>query len=155
MHKVIKPPMTLTENKTCDFTAFLAGSIEMGKAVNWQDSVIKYFSGSDKIQFFNPRNDSWDDSIKQSMTDANFYQQVGWEMNALDKADLIIMYFDPDSKSPISLLELGLYANSGKMIVVCPHGFYRRGNVQAVCEKYNIPLFSDLHKFLNELGLTL
>jgi hypothetical protein len=45
---------------------------------------------------------------------------------------------DPKTKSPISLLELGLHANSSKLIVCCPEGFYRKGNVDIVCKKYGI-----------------
>ena len=48
------------------------------------------------------------------------------------------MYFDPKTKSPISLLELGLFSRSDKLMVICPDGFWRKGNVDIVCEKYNI-----------------
>ena len=48
------------------------------------------------------------------------------------------MYFDPETKSPITLLELGLYARSGKLVVCCPHGFWRRGNVDIVCDRYGV-----------------
>ena len=39
-------------------------------------------------------------------------------------------------------MEIGLYANSGKLVVVCPKEFYRYDNVRIVCEKYNIPLYN-------------
>jgi hypothetical protein len=65
-------------------------------------------------------------------------------MNNLEDCDIIFMYFDPGTKSPISLLELGLHADSGKMIVVCPDGFWRKGNVDIVCTRFNIPLFNSL-----------
>lgn len=48
------------------------------------------------------------------------------------------MYFDPKTKSPISLLELGLFARTGKLIVVCPKGFWRKGNVDIVCKRYEV-----------------
>jgi hypothetical protein len=48
------------------------------------------------------------------------------------------MVFDPKTMSPISLLELGLHSKSNKMVVMCPEGFWRKGNVDIVCEKYNI-----------------
>ena len=75
----------------------------------------------------------------------NFYQQVMWELTSLEVCDLIVMYFDPKTKSPISLLELGLFARSEKIIVVCPDGFWRKGNVEIVCNFYNIPLYSDIN----------
>jgi len=36
------------------------------------------------------------------------------------------------------MLELGLYANSGKMVVCCPDGFWRKWNIDIVCENHNI-----------------
>lgn len=50
-----------------------------------------------------------------------------------------------DSKSPISLLEIGLYAKSNKLIVFCTSNFYRWDNVRLTCEKYHIPLIQDLN----------
>ena len=61
------------------------------------------------------------------------------------------MYFDPNTKSPISLLELGLFAHSKKLIVCCPEGFWRKGNVDIVCDKYGIPNYDSLEKLLNYL----
>jgi len=58
------------------------------------------------------------------------------------------MYFDPNTKSPISLLELGLHANSGKMIVCCPKGFWRKGNVDIVCERYDVPVVCDIDSLI-------
>lgn len=118
-------------------TFFLAGSIEMGKAEPWQDRIVKEMADRN-VTFFNPRRNDWDSSWKQEISNPQFNEQVTWELEALDEADYILMYFDPNTKSPISLLELGLHANSGKMIVCCPEGFWRKGNVDIVCSKYNI-----------------
>ena len=51
------------------------------------------------------------------------------------------------SLSPISLLELGAYAKSDRLIVCCPDGYHRQGNVQYVCQKYKIPFFKDFDEF--------
>lgn len=156
--QVIKPPQIIQEHfkQTVEFektSIFLAGSIEMGAAENWQDRVERYFANKQYPDFyvlFNPRRDKWDSSWEQSYESPEFYQQVSWEMEALDRATRILMYFDPNTKSPISLLELGLYASSGKLIVVCPKEFWRNGNVEAVCQKYMIPLYRDLDEALKE-----
>jgi hypothetical protein len=44
------------------------------------------------------------------------------------------------------LLELGLFARSGKMVVCCPEGFWRRGNVQIVCQSFEIQLVETLEE---------
>jgi hypothetical protein len=132
-------------------SVFLAGSIEMGVAENWQDRVGKFFHdlGYDVL---NPRREEWDSSWEQNFENPQFYQQVNWELNALENADLIIMYFDPSTKSPISLLELGLFARSGKLRVVCPDGFWRKGNVEITCNYYKIPLHNNLETLFLDLG---
>ena len=132
--KVIKPPNAFQVEGV---SIFLAGSIEMGKAENWQQKVERLLA-DEIVTIFNPRRDDWDNSWIQSIDNPNFKEQVVWELGALDLADIIAMYFDPSTISPISLLELGLFADSGKLIVCCPEGFWRKGNVDIVCERYNI-----------------
>lgn len=127
---------------------FLAGSIEMGASENWQSKVEAYFQELNEYTILNPRRDDWDSSWEQDFENPNFYQQVNWELKGLELADKIIMYLDPDTKSPISLLELGLFANSGKLLVCCPDGFWRKGNVEIVCEHYNIPIYTEIKELL-------
>jgi hypothetical protein len=86
----------------------------------------------------------WDTYWKQDKDSLQFREQVEWGMNAMESANLIIMYFDPSTKSQISLLELGLYAGGGSLVVCCPEGFWRKGNVDIVCERLNIPQVKDL-----------
>ncbi len=116
---------------------FLAGSIEMGKADNWQMRLVKALE-SENVILLNPRRDDWDSSWMQSIDNPKFREQVEWELAAQEWADIIAMYFDPNTKSPITLLELGLFARTGKMIVCCPDGFWRKGNVDIVCNRYGI-----------------
>ena len=129
---------------------FLAGSIELGLAEKWQEKVITALSDK-RIRFLNPRREDWDSSWKQDINNDKFVEQVMWELTSLEMAHIIIMYFDPNTKSPISLLELGLHAKEQKLIVLCPEGFWRKGNVDIVCEYYNInqvDTFDELIDFL-------
>ena len=116
---------------------FLAGSIEMGKAEDWQTKVVKELSEFEDVIILNPRREDWDSSWEQSIENKKFVEQVEWELEAQEKADYIIMNFVKDTKSPISLLELGLFARSGKLLVCCPNEFWKKGNVDIVCRKYN------------------
>jgi len=137
----IKPPYTLPKK------IFLAGSIEMGKAENWQEKIVNTYNKS--YLFFNPRRDDWDSSWEQKIENVQFNEQVTWELNALDSSDIIVMYFDPNTKSPISLLELGLYAASGKLIVCCPEGIWRKGNVDIVCQRYKVPTVETIEDLIS------
>jgi len=133
---VCKPPVWPTITTP---SVFLAGSIEMGTAIDWQTEVANGLS-SLPVTILNPRRDDWDASWVQDIENAQFKEQVDWEMDHLNWSDVIALYLQPDTKSPISLLELGMHAHEGKMVVCCPPGFWRRGNVQIVCHRYGIPL---------------
>jgi hypothetical protein len=129
---------------------FLAGSIELGQAEHWQKRVIDALSDK-PIRFLNPRRDDWDSSWSQDIHNDEFVEQVIWELTSLEQSHLVIMYFDPKTKSPISLLELGLHAKEQKLIVLCPEGFWRKGNVDVVCEYYGInqvDTFDELIEFI-------
>lgn len=139
----IKAPSFIQNDRS--LKVFLAGTIDIGNSEDWQKQVAESFSKKQiAVTLLNPRRDDWNNDLKQTIDEPQFYQQVNWELNALDKADHIIMNFLPDSKSPITLLELGLYADSGKLIVICPDEFYRSGNVHIVCDRYDIPLYKSL-----------
>lgn len=122
---------------------FLAGSIEMGKADNWQSRLSKSLEDREGL-ILNPRRDDWDACWEQVISNPQFRQQVDWELTAMEDATHIVMYFDPTTKSPVSLLELGLHARSGKLTVCCPDGFWRKGNVDIVCKRYGVPMVKSL-----------
>ncbi|MFK8003712.1 MAG: nucleoside 2-deoxyribosyltransferase domain-containing protein [Polyangiales bacterium] len=129
---------------------FLAGSIEQGIAPNWQAQVasaLKERAGT----LANPRRADWDASWKQDKGDSLFREQVEWELNMLEQADQIIVYFAPDTKAPITLLELGLFAASGKLVVACPEGYWRKGNVDIVCERYGVRQVADVEALIQVL----
>lgn len=144
----IKAPHEIPEST--DPKIFLAGSIEMGAAINWQQAVVDRLA-NEPVILLNPRREEWNDSWVQQKDNLHFRKQVEWELNALAESDHIILYFDPVTKSPISLLEMGLYARSGKLLLVCPEGFWRKGNVDIVSEKYHFPEFSTLDALLDHL----
>ncbi len=129
---------------------FLAGSIEMGVAENWQDKFTKALK-KDDVVILNPRRPDWDSSWKQSIDDPKFSEQVLWELDALDMSDVIALYFDPNTKSPISLLELGLYARTGKVVVCCPEGFWRKGNVDIVVKRYGLKQVETIEELIKEV----
>ncbi len=146
--KVIKPPQPLIKEVNKQYV-FLAGSIEMGTVEDWQSRVAESLKDTNWT-LWNPRRDSWYKSWEQSIKNDQFRGQVEWELQGQEQADKILMYFSPVTKAPITLLELGLFANSGKLIVVCPQGFWRKGNVEIVCDRYKIPLYQDLKLALKE-----
>jgi hypothetical protein len=142
MGRVIMAPGRLTLAPG-ERSIFLAGSIEMGRAEPWQSGVAHALRDLDVV-ILNPRRDDWDASWKQTIDDPQFRAQVEWELSAQELATLILMYFAPTTKSPITLLELGLFAGSSKLVVCCPDGYWRKGNVDIVCARYGAETVKDL-----------
>jgi hypothetical protein len=69
----------------------------------------------------------------------------------MEMSHIIVMVFDPNTLSPISMFELGLHAKEQKLVVLCPEGFWRKGNVDVVCEYYGInqvDTFDELIEFI-------
>ncbi len=146
MAQVIKPPQAIPADRDAPMI-FLAGSIDMGRAEPWQRQVEAVLADENVI-LLNPRRDDWDNSWLPTIQNPQFRQQVEWELDGLEKADLILVYFAPATQAPVSLLEMGLFARSGKMMIACPRGYWRRGNVEVVSKRFDIPLHPDLETAL-------
>lgn len=132
---------------------FLGGTIDMGNSINWQanafEAIKEKFANSmsdGDVYVYNPRRpEGFDENDKKEKE-----YQINWELKHLEQADIIILNLLPNSKSPISLLELGLFAQTGKLMVICPESFYRYDNVRITCDKYMVKRFLSLEDFFND-----
>jgi hypothetical protein len=127
---------------------FLAGSIEMGVAERWQESLQDMLSDL-PIVFLNPRRDSWDSTWEQSIDNPLFKEQVDWELDGIEMADRVVFYFDSNTSSPITMLELGINSRMNNSIVRCEKPFWRKGNVDILCDRFSIPKVKDLDEMAN------
>lgn len=131
---------------------FLAGSIENGTAEDWQTSLSKlidHYFPDESVMILNPRRKNWNPDADQKELET----QIVWEQDRLKQANVVCFYFDPKTKSPISLLELGqcLGRQCTKVIVFCPEDFFRFTNVQVTCSGYNIPVHSTYEPFIENI----
>jgi hypothetical protein len=149
--KIYKPPTKILD-LDFDKTIFLAGSIEEGKADDWQKKLETALK-DDEGTILNPRRDDWDSSWIQSKDNKEFRNQVEWELFGLEHCTIIVMFFQPGTKSPISLLELGLHAKSEKLIVCCPKGYMKKGNVDVTCDYYEVPVVETFEKLIESIKL--
>jgi hypothetical protein len=134
---------------------FLGGSIDMGAAEHWQERLAKDLEDYEDLVLLNPRRDDWDSSWTQDPTPGTqFYEQVDWELQMQDMADLIVYYFAADSKSPITLLEMGLFSGDN-VLVCCPPTFYRYGNVKMVCRKYGMDMVESYDAMVSHIRAVL
>ena len=118
---------------------FLAGSIEMGKATEWQRRAVKEFAGL-PVDVLNPRRKDWDPSWEQRASNPRFREQVEWELDFLERADLVALYFEPGTDSMITLAEHGILCGirPEKVVVCCPVGYKRLGNVEIMNSRYGV-----------------
>lgn len=153
--RVFKAPEDVLIPRNNSVTVFLAGSIEMGKAKDWQtevtDDLLKTYSN---IFICNPRRDDWDSSWEQKIENKQFNEQVTWELSNIERCDHVIVYFDENTQSPITLAELGLICGKfpEKAVVLCPEKFFRKGNVDILCERYGIDQVENIEDFKTVLG---
>lgn len=86
-----------------EISVFLAGGI--CKCPEWQDAVINKLESSvtHDLVVFNPRRKNFPIDDKSAS-----YQQIGWEFDNLQRADIFSMYFcESESDQPICMYELG------------------------------------------------
>ena len=130
---------------------FLAGSIDEGRAEKWQDRTIEALAALDVVAL-NPRRDDWNADLRQDIDEPEFVRQVDWELDGIERADVVLFHFSPAGPAPISLLELGKATGLGKRIVVsCPKGYWRRGNVQVVCRRAGAVVHGSLQDAIDGL----
>ncbi|GFF24096.1 hypothetical protein IFM58399_00534 [Aspergillus lentulus] len=123
---------------------FLAGTTNKVDTSDWRETLSMSLSDL-PVTIYNPYRSDWDSSWREDIDFPPFREQVEWELDKQDKADIVVIYFHPATQAPVSLLELGICARiPGKAIVVCPEGYWKRGNVQIVCEKYGIEMVDDV-----------
>lgn len=138
MGKIYTPPTAIEEYDYINHMVFLAGSIEMDTAENWQTKIANKLKQIDRLTILNPRRAQWDSSWEQSINHPKFNEQVNWELDGIDSADTVLFYFDPNTKSPVTLMELGIVLGASEdknVIVCCPDGFWRKGNVDILVSR--------------------
>ena len=154
--RVIKPPEPLPDN----VDLFLSGSME---ALLWQDRVVARLEylrtilpHATDVVIANPRRDDWDNTWTSRPFFAPFREQVTWELDGLERARLVAVYFAPETKAPITLLELGLCASKhADVIVCCPVEYWKVGNVEMVSMRYGMQFYDHFDNFVERISMEL
>jgi hypothetical protein len=118
---------------------FLAGTTSRD---DWREPFTAALSHL-PVTVFNPLRLDWDRSWIEHPSFEPFREQVEWELDMQHSADLVAIYFGSGTDAPISLLELGLHARTGKVVVACDKDYRKAGNVQILCNKYGIDMVDD------------
>ncbi|KAI0794089.1 hypothetical protein C8Q74DRAFT_556148 [Fomes fomentarius] len=139
---------TPVEYKETRPSVFLAGSVEKGCRERWHLEMVRRLQHL-PIAILDPWRDDWDSTWSERKSNAKFAAQVQWELDNLERVDVIALYLVPNTEAPISLLELGLFGRTKKVVVCCPDEFYLKGNVvEIVCERLGVPLVVTFEVFV-------
>ena len=68
-------------------------------------------------------------------------------------SDFIVYHFDPKTKSPITMFELGEFGTgiNKNIYVSCNEDFWRYGNVKMFCDYHIIPVYNQLDDLIIKL----
>jgi hypothetical protein len=123
---------------------FLAGSITGAK--NWQKEVVRAIKDFDVV-VFNPRRENFPIHDPSAAL-----EQITWEYEMLRKADMIQMWFDGNTMSPICLFELGAWMMTSKPMVIGMDPNYQRRQdveIQTKLVRPEIPIVYAMDDFTN------
>lgn len=139
-------------------TLFLAGPTNVPWRADFLAHLERHLSTTTttattpiRLTIYDPTQPLWDATWVQDYHDAGagarFRAQLDWELARQDAASAVVLFFDARSEAPVSLLELGLACGrgggGGRAIVGCERAYGKRGNVQAVCARYGLPLVEE------------
>ncbi|KAI1498307.1 hypothetical protein F5X99DRAFT_412205 [Biscogniauxia marginata] len=120
-------------------SVFLAGTTSKTDDRDWRLALSELLA-SLPLTIFNPYRPDWDSSWREDISFVPYREQTDWELEMQEAADIVVVFFHPATQAPVSLLEFGLCAKSGRAMVVCPEGYCKRGNVQIVCQRYGVEM---------------
>lgn len=141
---------------------FLAGTIDNGKAEPWAHLIADEFKDQ-AINFFDPRRAIWDGSMEQRARNPVFRHQVEWETAHLEGCDIPFFNFVGGSLSPVTIGEINYVVASRANatvfrpmpIVVCPDDFWRKGNIELLCEAHDIIVHNDVASGIEALKVAI
>jgi len=129
---------------------FIAGWISW--CPDWQKEYINYFRDT-SLAVLNPRRTDF--NIEDKSVEI---EQITWEHEHLEKADIISFWFGKETICPIVLYELGKYANSNKEIYVWVDPAYERKSdveIQMDLVRPNLQVVNSLKDLANQILKTL
>ncbi|EKJ79303.1 hypothetical protein NXS19_002738 [Fusarium pseudograminearum] len=142
---VMAPQRANLNNQTT--SVFLAGVTTSTREPDWRQALTDALSNH-PVVILNPDRRDWDSTWREDFSDKRWAEQVLWELDMQEAADIIVFMFHEATEAPISLMELGLAVRT-KSVIVCAHPDYRkRGNVDAVCRKFGVQLLDTLEELV-------
>ena len=136
---------------TGELSIFLAGGIT--NCPDWQQEMVKLLKDLD-IVVFNPRRKDFPIGDPKAA-----YEQIKWEFEFLDRADMILFWFSRGSLNPIVLFEYGKWlmntrnkTNYKPIFVGIDPEYARKQDVHIQTELENIFIYLRIKHSLEDLA---
>jgi len=129
-----------------DTTVFLAGGIS--GCPDWQKEFVEMLKYTNVV-LFNPRRENFPMGDRSEGR-----RQILWEVEYLNKADIVIFWFPMETICPIVLFELGSYSMIDKPIFVGVHPEYSRRfdvDIQLMIRRPDVVIVDSLEALAEQL----
>ena len=108
----------------------------------WKETVRRVFCDR-KILIEDIK--SWEtEDYTSSEEDLNYNHLISKDLDSLHSSDVILIYFKEGYKNRFPFFSLGYFCNNDNLVILCSEDFSKRGIVQMICTRKNIPLFYTL-----------
>lgn len=77
---------------------FLAGTTSKIDTTDWRETLTSLLSEA-PITIYNPYRADWDSTWREEISFAPYREQVEWELDKQEKADMVIVYFHPATQA--------------------------------------------------------
>jgi len=137
------------------FRLFLAGGIT--GCPDWQSYVVKQLMFSKSLApviLLNPRRKNFPMDKPEEAK-----EQIRWEFEALNAANMILFWFPEETLCPITLFELGRHSIERKthLVVGCHPGYQRRQDVEIQMKlvRPGLEVMTNLRDLVSETSIKL
>lgn len=135
INEITAPNTVFSIRERFSLKIFMAGGISGCR--DWQRMFVNLMTNDQRVKIpeliqkpsypdvtlYNPRRPDFN-IYDRDMED----EQVSWEYEHLDKADIISFWFSDETVQPITLFELGKAIGSGKVVFIGRHDDYERAS---------------------------
>ncbi|KAG8357915.1 hypothetical protein FVEN_g4526 [Fusarium venenatum] len=116
-------PANLGDHTT---SIFLAGITTSTGEPDWRQALTDALNNY-PVTILNPNRPDWDSTWREDFSDKRWVEQVSWELDMQEAADIVVFMFHEATEAPISLMELGLAVRTKPVIVWCKVVEHARG----------------------------
>ena len=133
---------------------FLAGSIDQPEDNHWRKRAIDFMRDS----WFNAKENNTSITVYSPRRDDNTWlpeyenEQATWDMSMLAMVDYIVLHLTGDTISPVSLLELGMFAGDPRLRLSVDDSYSRKQIVELYYTYYGNMVYSSWLDSITEIS---